>query len=1114
MPCFYCGKKVSLVRQITDGDFCSDEHRKRYHDLTRLALDRLMGGEEQAVSGTTPRISPPPPPVAVVQPPRQAPRRRAKRPDPPVAGQVTLAPNGVHHGVPVPVPAQLVTAPTSLTLFPQLAFSRINPSLAQPFAPGLAPGFRESSRPATQIRGLIEFETRAPVNPSPDWNRALGAVRSPFAKPRMPPLAPASIEAQSAPRSEDFRSRPRIAVELHRKLRRFEPPMAAASRVPMRSLDTSRETRYPKSNGFGASAVLHPNLASPAQRELALGRRSLLAVSCGSEAEFAGSPAAPSEAAFQNGLLAIGRAPLPHQPLWWSGGAATFATPPEPAGPCPLPPLPAAAFPVHHLSSPVPGFRAVPEIASGPAPRPFTGRIRESRTTPVPFRAPADRAGMPQEAALQPSGQPSHLPGPAEPAKFEPRAPAAPQSKRRLNAPALQTGVRQALPAVQEFTTQPSFRPGEAPGPEQSRGSVLGAPEKVRKLGGPGVQAVTMRPVPASSDFGTPHPVLSHILEANLAQSFRPGGPASPESIRALSTPALRVISGQAILVTQAFTAPPPAVPSSTAGLAQGLAPAVFDGRFPAIWPAPLGAHAPFKELRGSAFAPSPSWPSQLSGSRRPGCNMAAVTALELGSLDAPAIPIAADSALEITSSTSAIGVALPLRFSGTEIRGTAGLYGLGVPGSSEIAARFASAPAASPVPQPLVPGILFRPAGRCIAKSALVGIEKPAAADRPTEPTAAVQESASIRGTTAVSSLPLTGKDAVFAPDPARPVSLLRPAAERTFSLAEPEPAPAIPVGTVLPYGIVLDGEELAPLEQPTVEEVETPVAPPDVSKAAAPTQRPVPEQRAREQQAGKQRPLEPAVPSTPQPSDSPVDLPAEGVEAREGLLGSLLGLWSRTSGTVKTAVLGLPVVVIAFSLIWTSETVRESLLNRAAVEQMEDFHSGASNWRGGSDWSRTPEGMRIGELALLRRSLNMKDYDLEFSAQIALGLRWVFRATDSQNHYVMRISVLKPGLVPQIALIRYAVIAGQEAQHVQVPIRERIGAAAPFTIHMKVEKDGFTTSLNGQLIDFWRDDRFAAGGIGFSAEPNDNARIQWVKLYRNTDFVGRLCAFFAPNN
>lgn len=65
MPCFYCGKRVSLVRQLTDADFCSDEHRKRYHTLTQLALNRLMEANEQLAAA--PRQQGPTPAAVVVE---------------------------------------------------------------------------------------------------------------------------------------------------------------------------------------------------------------------------------------------------------------------------------------------------------------------------------------------------------------------------------------------------------------------------------------------------------------------------------------------------------------------------------------------------------------------------------------------------------------------------------------------------------------------------------------------------------------------------------------------------------------------------------------------------------------------------------------------------------------------------------------------------------------------------------------------------------------------------------------------------------------------------------------------------------------------------------------
>ncbi|MGA2436489.1 MAG: hypothetical protein ABSG25_14535, partial [Bryobacteraceae bacterium] len=53
MPCFYCGKRVSLVRQLNDADFCSDEHRRLYRELTRSALSRL--GELDSPAANKPK---------------------------------------------------------------------------------------------------------------------------------------------------------------------------------------------------------------------------------------------------------------------------------------------------------------------------------------------------------------------------------------------------------------------------------------------------------------------------------------------------------------------------------------------------------------------------------------------------------------------------------------------------------------------------------------------------------------------------------------------------------------------------------------------------------------------------------------------------------------------------------------------------------------------------------------------------------------------------------------------------------------------------------------------------------------------------------------------------
>ncbi len=75
MPCFYCGKRVSLVRQLTDADFCSDDHRKKYHDLTKLALNRLVDSQEQ-LGRPARRYPEMVPPTAVAEPSFPVPEAR------------------------------------------------------------------------------------------------------------------------------------------------------------------------------------------------------------------------------------------------------------------------------------------------------------------------------------------------------------------------------------------------------------------------------------------------------------------------------------------------------------------------------------------------------------------------------------------------------------------------------------------------------------------------------------------------------------------------------------------------------------------------------------------------------------------------------------------------------------------------------------------------------------------------------------------------------------------------------------------------------------------------------------------------------------------------------
>ncbi len=52
----------------------------------------------------------------------------------------------------------------------------------------------------------------------------------------------------------------------------------------------------------------------------------------------------------------------------------------------------------------------------------------------------------------------------------------------------------------------------------------------------------------------------------------------------------------------------------------------------------------------------------------------------------------------------------------------------------------------------------------------------------------------------------------------------------------------------------------------------------------------------------------------------------------------------------------------------------------------------------------------------------------------QKAMG--WAFRAEDLNNYYAMKFVVVKPGPLPLVRIVRYAVINGKEGPHVDKPL------------------------------------------------------------------------------
>ena len=198
--------------------------------------------------------------------------------------------------------------------------------------------------------------------------------------------------------------------------------------------------------------------------------------------------------------------------------------------------------------------------------------------------------------------------------------------------------------------------------------------------------------------------------------------------------------------------------------------------------------------------------------------------------------------------------------------------------------------------------------------------------------------------------------------------------------------------------------------------------------------------------------------------------------------------------------------------------KNVNQTISDRAAVAYADDFRSGLDAWESRSNltrsWSYDAAGfVRPGPLAVFKPSIDLTDYRFEFLGEIdqkALG--WAFRAEDLNNYYAMKFVVVKPGPLPLVHIVRYAVINGKEGPHVDKPLPITVRADMLYRIQVNTRGEDFTILAQGQVVDFWSDNRLQKGGVGFFCGRGEKARVRWVEVSHQYDALGRLCAYLAP--
>jgi hypothetical protein len=197
--------------------------------------------------------------------------------------------------------------------------------------------------------------------------------------------------------------------------------------------------------------------------------------------------------------------------------------------------------------------------------------------------------------------------------------------------------------------------------------------------------------------------------------------------------------------------------------------------------------------------------------------------------------------------------------------------------------------------------------------------------------------------------------------------------------------------------------------------------------------------------------------------------------------------------------------------------DLIRLTIQRRAVYEVSDNFHAGLASWEGkgfSKTWAYDKEGfVRPGHLALYKPSHDMSDYKVEFLTQIERkSVGWVFRAEDDQNYYAMKLAVTEPGPRPLVALVRYAVVDGKRESHGQTPLQVMMHNNRPYRVSVDVKGNRFLTSIEGQVVDSWSDDRLKSGGVGLFAEGSEKARVYWLKVTKNSDFLGKLCSILVP--
>ena len=177
------------------------------------------------------------------------------------------------------------------------------------------------------------------------------------------------------------------------------------------------------------------------------------------------------------------------------------------------------------------------------------------------------------------------------------------------------------------------------------------------------------------------------------------------------------------------------------------------------------------------------------------------------------------------------------------------------------------------------------------------------------------------------------------------------------------------------------------------------------------------------------------------------------------------------------------------------------------------DDFRTGLGDWEGkSSDWTAEGGQVRPGSLRIWKPSESLSNYQMEFMGQIEhKSMDWAFRAADMKNYYATKLVITHPGPLPNAGLVRFVVLDGRERERVELPLPLTLERGVDYHVQVNVQGKRFLTTVNGQLVSSWIDDRISRGGVGFFSESGESALVKWVSVSERDSFLSKIASHFS---